>query len=158
MCAAEKSDASSEIVIHELYKLEDIPDWTSLDELAEFLYESLKPYHDPLPVVKQGILDALEPKTLEPGFVLLAEENKKPVGALIMLKTGMKGYIPENFLLMVAVDPSMRGRGVGKQIIERSFALADGDVKLHVEYDNPAKRLYERLGMNTKYAEMRYTK
>ncbi|MDK2978441.1 MAG: hypothetical protein PWP52_1155, partial [Bacteroidales bacterium] len=32
------------------------------------------------------------------------------------------------------------------------------DVKLHVEYDNPAKRLYERLGMTTKYAEMRLKK
>jgi hypothetical protein len=27
-----------------------------------------------------------------------------------------------------------------------------------VEYDNPAKRLYERVGMKTKYAEMRYEK
>jgi ribosomal protein S18 acetylase RimI-like enzyme len=70
----------------------------------------------------------------------------------------MKGYVPENFLLMVAVDPSTRGKGIGAQIINRSFELADGDVKLHVEYDNPAKRLYERLGMTSKYAEMRYQK
>jgi [ribosomal protein S18]-alanine N-acetyltransferase len=158
MCAQSKTDTSTDVVIHELYRLEDIPEWTSLDDVAEFLYESLKPYHDPLPIVRQGILDALEPKNREPGFVLLAEHNRKLVGALIMLRTGMKGYIPENFLLMVAVDPSQRGKGVGRQIIERSFALADGDVKLHVEYDNPAKRLYERLGMTTKYAEMRYSR
>jgi hypothetical protein len=25
-----------------------------------------------------------------------------------------------------------------------------------VEYDNPAKRLYERMGFSTKYAEMRW--
>jgi ribosomal protein S18 acetylase RimI-like enzyme len=75
-----------------------------------------------------------------------------------MLRTGMSGFVPENILLWVAVDPSVRGKGVGSQIIRRSFELADGDVKLHVEYDNPAKHLYERLGMTTKYAEMRYTK
>jgi hypothetical protein len=27
-----------------------------------------------------------------------------------------------------------------------------------VEYDNPAKKLYEKLGMKTKYAEMRLDK
>jgi ribosomal protein S18 acetylase RimI-like enzyme len=52
----------------------------------------------------------------------------------------------------------VRGKGVGSKIIRKGFELADGDVKLHVEYDNPAKRLYERLGMTTKYAEMRYRK
>ena len=126
--------------------------------MAKFLYESLKPYEDPLAEVRQGIIDALSPSTGEPGFVLIAEIDQKVVGALLMLRTGMKGYIPENLLLMVAVDPSTRGKGVGAQIIKRSFEIADGDVKLHVEYDNPAKRLYERLGMTSKYAEMRFIK
>ncbi|RKX19828.1 MAG: GNAT family N-acetyltransferase [Candidatus Zixiibacteriota bacterium] len=146
------------MTIHELHQMNDCPTWTNPDELAAFLYKSLKPYEDPLPQVRQGISDALEPRTGESGFVLVAEIDQKVVGALIMLRTGMKGYIPENLLLMVAVDPSTRGKGVGAQIIKHSFEIADGDVKLHVEYDNPAKRLYERLGMTSKYAEMRYQK
>jgi ribosomal protein S18 acetylase RimI-like enzyme len=150
--------AENKVKIHELRRMADFPEWITPDQLAEFLYESLKPYEDPLPIVRRGISDALEPKHLEPGFVLIAEIDQKPVGALLMLRTGMEGYIPENFLLMVAVDPSTRGMGVGSQVIKRAFDLADGDVKLHVEYDNPAKRLYERLGMTTKYAEMRYLK
>jgi len=148
----------SEVTIHELRQFDDFPEWINPESLANFLYESLKPYEDPLPVVRQGMFDALEPSNGEPGFVLVAEIDQKVVGALLMLRTGMKGYIPENLLLMVAVDPSTRGKGVGAQIIKRSFELADGDVKLHVEYDNPAKRLYERLGMTSKYAEMRYNK
>jgi len=158
--SAKTSDAkaSPEVKIHVLRKMSDFPSWTDPDKFAAFLHESLKPYDDPLPTVRQGVSDALEPERLEPGFVLLAAEGEKTVGGLIMLRTGMKGYIPENFLLMVAVDPSVRGRGVGGQIVKKSFELADGDVKLHVEYDNPAKRLYERLGMKTKYAEMRYQK
>lgn len=144
--------------IHVLRRFEDFPTWITPDELAKFLYDSLKPYEDPLPQVRQGISDAFESHTGEPGFVLIAEIDQKVVGALLMLRTGMKGYIPENLLLMVAVDPSTRGKGVGAQIIKRSFEIADGDVKLHVEYDNPAKRLYERLGMTSKYAEMRFIK
>jgi len=152
------NENQSKPIIHELYCLADFPEWITPDEFAEFLYQSLKPYEDPLDDVRQGINDALDPQSGESGFVLIAEVNKKVVGGLIMLRTGMKGYIPENLLLMVAVDPSTRGMGVGSQIIKHSFRISDGDVKLHVEYDNPAKRLYERLGMTSKYAEMRYNK
>jgi ribosomal protein S18 acetylase RimI-like enzyme len=35
---------------------------------------------------------------------------------------------------------------------------ADGNVALHVEPDNPAKFLYEKLGFTSKYLEMRYIK
>ena len=75
-----------------------------------------------------------------------------------MLRTGMKGYVPENILVFVSILPEMRGTGLGGKLIERGVREAEGDVKLHVEYDNPAKRLYERLGFTTKYAEMRYEK
>ena len=75
-----------------------------------------------------------------------------------MLRTGMKGYVPENLLVFVAVDPALRGRGVGEQLVRKAIELADGDIKLHVERQNPAKRLYERLGFASKYAEMRYVR
>lgn len=92
------------------------------------------------------------------GFVLTAVDEDKLVGVLIMNKTGMQGYIPENILVYVAVDEQLRGRGIGRQLVERALDEADGDVKLHVEYENPAKRLYERMGFASKYAEMRWTR
>ena len=149
---------SSNVLLHEAHSLEEFPEWASPDRFAEFMYEALKPYEDPLDDVKQGIRDAFEIRDGERGFVLIASADRRLVGGLIMLRTGMKGYVPENLLLMVAVDPSVRGQGVGSRIIKHAFKAAQGDIKLHVEYDNPAKRLYERLGMVSKYAEMRYQK
>ena len=90
-------------------------------------------------------------------WVLLPGNHDADTAASIWSRLRHAG-VPENLLLMVAVDPVTRGKGVGSQLIKRSFELAEGDVKLHVEYDNPAKRLYERLGMTNKYAEMRYHK
>ena len=75
-----------------------------------------------------------------------------------MLRTGMKGYVPENLLLFVAVSPSLRRKGVGVRLVREAVQVSDGDVKLHVEHANPAKRLYYRLGFTNEYAEMRYIK
>ena len=147
---------SIDIQIHVLERREDCPAWTNWDALAAFLHESLKPYEDTLADIRRGIDDAFQERGGRRGFVLIAETDRNPSGALVMLRTGMKGYIPENILLFVAVAPSMRGRSIGRKLVERAIELADGDVKLHVEHDNPAKRLYERLGFQSKYTEMRY--
>jgi ribosomal protein S18 acetylase RimI-like enzyme len=55
--------------------------------------------------------------------------------------------VPE---LSVAVAPGHRGRGIGGDLIERALELAGAAghaaLSLSVEPDNPALRLYERLG------------
>ena len=61
-----------------------------------------------------------------------------------------------NILVYIAVHGSQRGKGVGQQLIERAFEATEGDIALHVEPDNPARRLYERLGFTNKYLEMRW--
>ncbi|MGD8440239.1 MAG: GNAT family N-acetyltransferase [Holophagae bacterium] len=134
------------------------PDWAPRDTVAEFLHETMKPYHDTLDDVQSALDYGLVPGKGSGGFLMLAHDDEQLLGALLMLDTGMSGYVPENILLFVSVDPASRGRGVGGRLIKRSIDECDGDVKLHVEYDNPAKRLYERLGFTTKYAEMRYTR
>ncbi|HMA76174.1 MAG TPA: GNAT family N-acetyltransferase [Candidatus Krumholzibacteriaceae bacterium] len=149
---------NNEIEIYELRSDNDFPEWLNSDTLAEFLYESLKPFEDPLPQVKSGIDFALSSTDVKNGFIVLAVKDKKPVGSVVMLQTHMSGYVPDYLLLFVAVDPAERGRGIGGKIIMEAVNRAEGDVKLHVEYDNPAKRLYERLGFVNKYADMRYTK
>ena len=51
-----------------------------------------------------------------------------------------------------------RGKGVGKKIMQKAIEIADGDIALHVEPNNPAKFLYEKLGFENKYLEMRLKK
>lgn len=149
---------TTDLKIHEIHKPEDLPSWLNRDQLAEFLHESLKPYEDTIPDIKRAIAYAFGEDGGQGGFVLVGEINQKPVGALVMLHTGMTGYIPEDILVFIAVAPAGRGKGIGRAIIEHAIAMCPGNVKLHVEYDNPAKRLYERIGFTSKYAEMRYNK
>jgi len=157
-------DIDTEIVnkdklkIHEIHDPHDFPSWIDLATLINFLHENLKPYEDTKEDIGKAFDYVFSKESGKGGFVLIGEIDQKPSGALVMLNTGMSGYVPENILLFVAVDPEARGLGIGGKIIKHAFKISPGDVKLHVEYDNPAKRLYERLGMTTKYAEMRYNK
>jgi DNA-binding MarR family transcriptional regulator/ribosomal protein S18 acetylase RimI-like enzyme len=143
---------------HLVYSLDGFPARIDLARLGRFLHESLKPYEDTLEDIERGIRDALTAPGREGGFLLIAESNEKILGALVMQRTGMKGYVPENILLFVAVSPELRGNGLGRLMVERAIQCTQGDIKLHVEYDNPARRLYEKIGFKSKYAEMRYTK
>ena len=136
----------------------ELPAWTDRDALAAFLHEHLKPYEDTLADVRRGLDDALENRPGPGGFVLLARIGTRLAGALVMLRTGMKGYVSENLLLFVGVHSALRRCGIGATLVRAAVENCDGDVKLHVEYDNPAKRLYERLGFGSKYAEMRFLK
>lgn len=126
------------------------------EEFIDFLFNHLDQFGDPKEDINRCLNYAFSDEKSEGGFALAAFFEGKLVGALIMNKTGMSGYIPEWILVYVAVDGSYRGKGFGRQIVEESFTHCDGNVKLHVEYDNPAKRLYERIGFDSKYAEMRY--
>jgi len=126
------------------------------NQFIDFLYEHLGRFGDPKPDIDKCLKYAFSEEKSEGGFALAAFIDNNLVGALIMNKTGMSGYIPDYILVYIAVDAAYRGQGIGRKIVEESFKHADGDVKLHVEYDNPAKRLYERIGFSTKYAEMRY--
>ncbi|MCR9181401.1 MAG: GNAT family N-acetyltransferase [Flavobacteriaceae bacterium] len=132
------------------------PDANEKQEIVNFLFNHLGEYGDP----KEHILNCLEFATMESlnaqgGFALAIYEKEELLGVTIINKTGMAGFIPENILVYIAVHEKTRGKGIGKALMEKAIDLAEGDIALHVEPDNPAKRLYEKLGFTNKYLEMR---
>lgn len=147
----------SKLDIKEIRTPADLGELTK-PQFIDFLYEHLDRFGDSKSAIEKSIDYAFSEADGKGGFLLAAYYQNNLAGALVMNKTGMSEYVPENILVYVAVDGKFRGKGFGAEIIKKSFELARGDIKLHVEYDNPAKRLYERLGMKTKYAEMRLEK
>lgn len=149
------TDPSKTCQLWEIREMGDFPKTMDLQALCEFLHQKMKPYEDTVPDVRRALEYALVPGAGQGGFVLVAARDGRPVGAIVILNTGMGGYVPEHILLFVGVDPDERGHGIGGWLVREALDRCPGDVKLHVEYDNPAKRLYERVGFTTKYAEMR---
>lgn len=128
------------------------------EELCQWLHLNLDKFTDAPEAISKSIDYAFSPEPGKGGFLLLAHEDNDLAGALVMNATGMAGYVPENLLVYIAVNPKFRGQGIGTQIIQKAFETAQGAVALHVEYDNPATRLYKRMGFISKYAEMRWQK
>jgi ribosomal protein S18 acetylase RimI-like enzyme len=140
----------------EIIKNENEFNTTSREQCVDFLHTHLDKFRDNKTDINKCIDYALQENCGKGGFILLANHQSKLAGILIMNKTGMSGFIPENILVYIAVKAEHRGKGLGRNIIEKAISITEGNIKLHVEYDNPAKNLYERIGFKSKYAEMRF--
>lgn len=130
----------------------------SRDEIANFLKKSLEQYGDEKKAILKCIGYAYGDSDGQDGFIEIAHNGDQIVGVVIINDTNMGDYIPEHILVYIAVDPSTRGQGVGKELMKRVIKQTKGDIALHVEPDNPAKFLYEKLGFTNKYLEMRLKK
>lgn len=133
-------------------------------KIVDFLFVHLDEYGDKKEDIERCIDYAVKSSTFVSnasamgGFVITACEENEIMATVVVNKTGMKGYIPENILVYIAVHKNARGKGLGKEIMQKAIDLADGDIALHVEKDNPARFLYEKLGFTNPYLEMRLKK
>ena len=128
------------------------------ENVVTFLFKSLEEYGDPKNDINKCVnyaMNKLDNRETG-GMALVATLEEKIVGAVILNDTGMGGYIPENILVYIATDPNYRGQGIGKKLMLEAIDSVNGDIALHVEPDNPAKKLYESLGFTNKYLEMRF--
>ena len=142
----------------EIIKIEqekDFPKEFPKDTFIDFLYKHLEEYGDKIKDIKKAINYAFSDKEGKGGFVLIALEDGKIVGGVVINDTGMSGYIPQHILVYIATHKDHRGKGIGKQLIAKVKDVCDGDIALHVEYENPAVHLYKHTGFTSKYMEMR---
>ena len=54
--------------------------------------------------------------------------------------------------------PIIADRDWAEKLMNAAIERAEGSIALHVEPDNPARKLYEKLGFTNKYLEMRLTR
>jgi GNAT superfamily N-acetyltransferase len=127
-------------------------------DIIEFLYTHLEEFGDARKDIARAVDYALQEIPSFGGFLITSIHGEEISGAVVVNRTGMQGYIPENILVYIATHKDFRGQGIGKELMKKSINHADGDVALHVEPENPAKYLYEKVGFTNKYLEMRYQK
>lgn len=134
------------------------PNITEKESLIDFLFNNLEAYGDPKSDIEKAIDYALMETNSFGGFILASYTENEISGVVVVCKTGMKDFIPENILVYIATHKKHRGKGIGKILMQKSIDIAEGSIALHVEPDNPARYLYEKYGFTTKYIEMRLKK
>jgi len=140
------------------YDSDSLPSKSEEKEIVEFLFKELEQYGDPKQQIQKAVDYALGRDNKPGGKILAVKGNENIVSAVVVNKTGMSQYIPENILVYIATGKEQRGKGIGKRILQEVLERTEGDVALHVEPDNPAIRLYKKLGFTNKYLEMRFNK
>jgi len=124
-------------------------------EIINFLYDNLEQYGDPKKDIQKAIEYSTKEITSFGGFTMLITDDNNIVGITVINETGMGGFIPENILVYIATHKKYRGQGLGKKLMQKAIDYCNGDIALHVEANNPAKYLYEKLGFTNPYLEMR---
>ncbi|MDA3904840.1 MAG: GNAT family N-acetyltransferase [Bacteroidales bacterium] len=135
-----------------------IPNLKEKESVIDFLLDNLQEYGDPKSDIEKCINYSLKEVPSFGGFILVSYLENEISGVVVVNQTGMKDYIPENILVYIATHKNHRGKGIGKMLMKKAIDMAEGNIALHVEPDNPARFLYEKVGFSSKYIEMRYKK
>ena len=128
----------------------------SIDRVAAFLFEHLEEFGDKKNDIRKSLEYVFD--EYRGGHILLGLDNEEITGVVVINETGMSGYIPENVLVYISVDKERRGEGIGKELMQHAIRVSNGNIALHVEPDNPAVHLYNKVGFTSKYLEMRLEK
>lgn len=134
------------------------PEQKEKNEIVEFLFQHLENFGDLKEDIEKAVDYALEETNSFGGFILQSFYEDRTSCVVVVNRTGMIGYIPENILVYVATHKELRGRGIGREMILKAIEIAEGNIALHVEHNNPALFLYKKIGFENKYLEMRYVK
>ena len=126
------------------------------EKIVDFLFEHLGRFGDPKPAIQKSIDFARGKGKGLGGLLIVSKQNEVITGVVVINHTGMQDYIPENILVYIATHKGYRGKGIGKELMEAAKNSVTGDIALHVEADNPAVKLYEKMGFTKPYLEMRY--
>lgn len=146
------------MITYTYYKIPQEVSNETENQIKNFLFEHLEQYGDTITDIQQCLDYALCRNEKPGGILFTAKDKEKMVGAIVINVTGMKGYIPENILVYIATHKGYRGQGIGKKLMQMAIEQTEGNIALHVEPENPAKKLYEKMGFTNKYLEMRLNK
>ena len=87
------------------------------------------------------------------GFILLAREDGDITGVLVINRTSMEDYIPENILIHLVIGPHINRNITGTKLLGMGIEITKGKIAVRLNKDHPDLSLYEIMGFRERYIE-----
>jgi len=126
-----------------------------INRITNFLYEHSGEFRDDKSAIKKSLLYAIKEIPGLGGSVFVLEPENEILGVLVINKTGMNEYIPENILVYLAINKEYRNEGIGDKLINYTISYCKGDIALYINKENPALSMFEDNGFKSRNIEMR---
>ncbi len=144
------------MIRHKLYNAYTQINASEKSAIVEFLHKNLRGRVVSKNEIEEALNYAVKERPSFGGFILTAIEDSKILGIILVNCTGMEGFSPKNRLVYFALDKRSRRASVAKKLLKEAIQFTKGDLALHVEPGNTSIKLFEQLGFQTQYLEMRF--
>src|SRR5690606_9943068 len=108
-----------------------------IKHITSFLYENSVKFRDSKSVIKKSLLYAIKEISGLGGYVFTLENQKEVLGVLVINKTGMNEYIPENILVYLVENKKQKSIGAREKLVNYAINYCKGDIALYINKEDP---------------------
>ncbi len=125
---------------------------TSMEMLriADFLFDNLLLCDDNKAEILKAIEYALSRFPHQGGFVITNADSEGLAGVVVINKTGMDGFFPENLLIYIAARKGLTDDSIINELVRRSKEFAKGRIGLKCHHESPLIPMFEKFGFATR--------
>src|SRR5690606_41292903 len=98
-----------------------------IQQIVRFLHDHLDQYGDEKEDIGQSIHSAMGRSGKPGGLVITAGTPEGLLGAVVLNKTGMGGYLRENILVNIDIYRNTRGTGLVKTLMQPALEQSAGE-------------------------------
>jgi|SRR5690606_11622110 len=123
--------------------------------LARFIHA----HQDAPHTTKRAIGKAIEYSAKEipglGGYVFVLQEKEEILGLMVVNKTGMGDYIPENFIAFLTIHREHLEAGFEQALMDYALQYCKGDIAIHIKTLGRNMEFLQRNGFELTHMEMR---
>jgi GNAT superfamily N-acetyltransferase len=130
----------------------------TINRITKFLHQNLEDCKDDENAIRQSLLYAAKEVPGLGGYTFISKAKGIIVGAIVVNKTGMKGYQPENLLVYLAVHKEYRNKGIGTKLLNEAINYCNGNFSLQIHKESSAIAIFEKNGFTSEKIQMTLNK
>jgi [ribosomal protein S18]-alanine N-acetyltransferase len=131
----------------------DNPSFIQKERISRFILDNSCEQDLSYEMVWRSVDYALSLSKNQGGVILMAKEDGDITGALVINRTSMEDYIPENILIHLVIGAHVNKNETGLKLLKMAIEMTNGKLAVRLNKDHPDRSLYEVLGFRERYIE-----